>query len=382
VATTTGKNPEILGGVLQRSPAIVKAHPLFPLALPKDVKIVTDGLDILEKIDDREHLVNHQTVILDQHPLLVDRFPTLEFPTHPSIDAINANMRYHLPYMREHLLTNHKVADYIQEDVSRNGYDVVVLLLIDGLSYGDVYTLWGELVQPCFIDGVSVTYQHRDDKLLSSVGFASIINSPSIQRRLYHLNYRNHLGFTYWKSSNNEVSRYLFDGISNTTVESFKSIIQYLKSSTLLPYTYIQIMREGLDGLAHGKRELHSMEQESASRAIDDDVTTLLNILETSGCHSVLYVVADHGILWKTEHNLRNLSSVMSSHSRYTILKPEDSIQEHTELFTHDSFSYFLYVYPYIGAVIPKNHHGVHGGLSYQESIVPFAKFEVNSKWN
>ncbi|MFZ4828881.1 MAG: hypothetical protein ACOYLB_16145 [Phototrophicaceae bacterium] len=382
MATTTGKNPEILGGVLQRSPAIVKAHPLFPLALPKDVKIVTDGLDILEKIDNREHLVNHQTVILDQHPLLVDRFPTLEFPTHPSIDAINANMRYHLPYMREHLLTNHKVADYIQEDVSRNGYDVVVLLLIDGLSYGDVYTLWGELVQPCFIDGVSVTYQHRDDKLLSSVGFASIINSPSIQRRLYHLNYRNHLGFTYWKSSNNVVSRFLFDGISNITVESFKAIVHHLKSTTLLPSTYIQIMREGLDGLAHGKRELHPIEIESATHAINDDVKTLLNILEESGCHSVLYVVADHGILWKTEHDLRYLPSTINSHSRYTNNLPQDDTLEHTEHFKHDTLSYYLYVYPYIDAVIPKNHHGVHGGLSYQESLVPFAKFEVTSKWS
>ena len=39
---------------------------------------------------------------------------------------------------------------------------------------------------------------------------------------------------------------------------------------------------------------------------------------------------------------------------------------------------YYLYHYPYLGSRIRANDSGVHGGLSYWESIVPFVRAEVN----
>ena len=187
---------ELLTDAMRRSPVVLRAHPLLPLGLPKGIHIVTDALDALQIIDDRNHISNQPMVILNPDPRLMDRFPVLEFLSHPSTDRINSNLRHHLSYARENLLTNHKIAEYITSDVSRNGYDIVVLLLIDGLSYGEILPYWGANVQPCFIDGVSVTSQFAKDtnQILDSVGFASIIGTPSIQKRLYRLNYRNILG--------------------------------------------------------------------------------------------------------------------------------------------------------------------------------------------
>ena len=40
--------------------------------------------------------------------------------------------------------------------------------------------------------------------------------------------------------------------------------------------------------------------------------------------------------------------------------------------------TYYLYHSPYIGRRVRSNDSGIHGGLSYHESIVPFVRLEVN----
>src|SRR5690554_3642152 len=146
-----------LDELLNRVPVLGDIHPLVPVCLSADTQIITDSRAFVAQLDDRSTVSTQRTLILDDSRELAQRLPKVVSPEHPPVDAINRNIEYSLEYIREHLLTNHKVADAIEDDVVRNQYDVVALLLVDGLGYGDVLD-WDVDVQPCFIDGPSITF--------------------------------------------------------------------------------------------------------------------------------------------------------------------------------------------------------------------------------
>ena len=133
---------------------------------------------------------------------------------------------------------------------------------------------------------------------------------------------------------------------------------------------------KGLDGLAHGKRELQRTEVESAVEAIQGDLERLLNLLEQKVSSVVLYLTADHGILWKIEHNWRLLDGIKSSHSRFTSQAVPKHLQDYVVRIENNHPPYYLLRYPYLSNPIAANDSGVHGGLSYQESFVPMAVFK------
>jgi hypothetical protein len=363
--------------MLDRTPVIADVHSLVPLGLSPGTLIVTDSHDFQVSLDNRKTEIRDRILILDHNEILRGRFPHVLVPSPPSSAGINQNIRYHLDYVRAKMLTNRRIASHIEYDVNQYRYDVVILLLIDGLSYGDI-AHWGGHVKPCFVDGVSVTFQFDEsDVLLRSVGFAAILNQPSVFVRLYRHNYHHSLGFTYWQSGQNRVSEYLFQGIPLVQVENFQTVHEILDKSEILPNTYIQIMREGLDGMAHGKRELHPVEISGAITAIEKDVDNLKRILHQRGLRSVIYITSDHGILWKTHHDFLAID-IGKSKARYSLNRPDIKFMDYVVRFEHENIPYYLFTYPYIGAKIRSNDSGLHGGLSYQESVVPFVKIEVN----
>jgi hypothetical protein len=153
-------------------------------------------------------------------------------------------------------------------------------------------------------------------------------------------------------------------------------ILAELRSLTFKQPTYIQIMREGLDGLAHSKREVSPAEIESTVVTIRQDVERLIEVLSRQNQRVCLYLIADHGILWKTEHNWQFLE-MMGSKPRYSTHRPDKDSDDRVVRFERSGQVYYSFIYPYLGSRIKADDSGVHGGLSYQESIVPFAKFEV-----
>lgn len=363
--------------LLARTPVIGEVHPLLPLALSGSVRIVKCGDDLLSELDDVLVAPQSPTLILQHDPRLAVRFPTISLMKHPPIDAINRNMHCHLEYAREQLLTTHGVAAALTEDVTEHRYDIVVLMLIDGLSYGDVVD-WIDTAIPCFVDGPSVTYRLADDQrtVLPTVGFPSIVGSPSVFSRLYDLGYKNALGYTYWEPDSNVISDYLFNQIPTHRVANFEAILTELRSFTFKQPTYVQIMREGLDGLAHSKREVSQAEIDGAIVAIRQDVERVMQVLNKHKCRLCLYLVADHGILWKTEHAWK-LLDLTGSKPRYSMTRPEEGAYAHAVRYERSGQVYYSFIYPYLGNRIKADDSGVHGGLSYEESIVPFAKFEV-----
>jgi hypothetical protein len=363
--------------MLARTPVIGEVHPLLPLALSSSVRIVKCGDDLLSELDDMLAAPQSPMLILQHDHRLAARFPKVSFKKHPPIQAINRNMHHHLDYARDQLLTTLRVADALVEDVIEHRYDIVVLMLIDGLSYGDIVD-WIETAMPCFVDGPSVTYRLADDQrtVLPTVGFPSIVGSPGIFSQLHDVGYRDALGYTYWAPDSNAISDCLFRQIPTRRVSNFEAILADLRSFRFKQPTYIQILREGLDGLAHSKREVSRAEIEGAISAIQQDVERVLQVLSAQKHSACLYLTADHGILWKTEHDWQTLDAA-GSKPRYSTICPMESACRYAVRYERSGQVYYSFIYPYLGSRIKADDSGVHGGLSYQESIVPFAKFEV-----
>jgi hypothetical protein len=370
---------EALKQWLRQMPVLVDMHPLLPLCFEEKVEVVTEPSRVLRMLDEREYALSKDTpmLITGNHPSLLSRFPSLRVLGSPSIDAINQNFHHHLHYAQKNLLTTVKIADYLTHDVGLRHYDAIVLLLIDGLSYDDVKN-WGFNTLPCFVDGPSVTYRFYDTEntmLIPSIGFASIINAPSIFERLMSHGYLNARGYTYWEPEHNIIADYMFRGIPTRQVVNFQDILSALSREPVRDKVYIQIVREGLDGLAHGKRELRSSEIIAAIGAIKDDIEQLCGLLKTMYQDTCVYIVADHGILWKNDHSWQSALED-GSKARFTshLVKDRASVGF---TYDYDTIAFRLYRYPILGAKIPKNDSGVHGGLSYHESLVPFIKIEV-----
>ena len=372
--TPTSITPLALSELLAQMPVTVSGNLLLPLSLPRNVQIVTDPTCLLAELDDPTRSLARPLLVTTLHPALIERFPWVTLSGIPSTESLNQHLGDHLDYAQQHLLTTHGIAEYIAHDVQQHDYRVVVLLLIDGLSYGDVLH-WGSVLQPCFVDGPSVTYRLDDERhVVPQVGFASIINTPTLFARLYPFGYKSAHGFTYWHPEDNQIAEVMFKGIPTHRVVNFEGIIDSLRNLPLINKTYLQIVREGLDGLAHSKRELARPEIDGALQSIQQDIERLLALLKSKSKRVCIYVTADHGILWKKEHKWQ-LCETPNSKPRYTESRPSATMRDYAVKFETPAHSYYSYRYPYLGTAIRANDSGVHGGLSYQESFVPLAKF-------
>ena len=361
---------------LARMPVVCEMTPLVPVALRADVRIYPEEEDFLVLLDDRhKQPLGKACIISGSTPKLDNRLPYLHFAGHPPVEAVNRNLPHRIDYVRNHFLLNHQVAHLIETKVNEYQPEIVALFLIDGLSYIDVHDWHAGEIQPCFIDGPSVTYRYllRDPALINpTVGFASLIGSPSVWSRLQSLEYQFAQGYTYWSPGSNRISDHLFTGIPHQRTRNYNEIVRHLRSSSIQTGTYLQIVREGLDGLAHSKRELQRVEIQSAIAAIKDDLFQLGDLLAEQARSFMIFAVADHGILWKTEVDWKRLPSLTNGHPRYTTSAPPPELADRFLHIVRDSDSYYLCHYPYLIGSIPADDSGVHGGLSYEESCVPF----------
>ncbi len=146
--------------------------------------------------------------------------------------------------------------------------------------------------------------------------------------------------------------------------------------SVELANLYVQIVREGTDGMAHRRREVTEREIKATVESVHDDFRQLVRLITDSGVKGAVYLTSDHGILWKNQHTFNLLPKQHATNTRYTRTRPASA--QHIAPFPTQNGAYQLYHYPYIGRKIRSNDSGVHGGLSYWESIVPLVHVEVN----
>lgn len=362
--------------LLMRGPVMGSLHPLWALCLPSETIVEDNAARVAERLDNLDPHSVHPIWITDVEMDLAPRFFRADADTVPSAEIVNHVLPHRVDHARSHLLTHRRVANRIVEDVRMNRYQSVIFLLVDGLSYWDVLD-WPEVVEPCFIDGPSITfYEDKSTKQpLKDVGFPAIVGNPGLARRLSDLGLQYSRGFSYWSRESNVVSDYLFQGVPLTRVTNFQEVLARLHDKDV-SQTYIQIVREGLDGLAHHRRELTAAEIKETVRAIRQDALALAEILHDQGRSAALFLTSDHGILWKTDHPFTLLKTGDRVHPRYGTFPPATS--DATTAFVLDEQEFYVYHWPYLGSNIRWNDSGVHGGLSAHESIVPFIRWEFH----
>lgn len=361
---------------LRIAPVMGQFHPLVSLCLAENIELMSNPEKLIEELDLPVPHIERPVLITQLEPRFAHRFKVLSYPTCPPVEIINQNLPHRIGTARKWLISCHNVADKIVADINEKKYETVILMLVDGLSYDDVLN-WPEQPEPCFIDGPSITFSRTPDgKINPRVGFPSIIGTPSLARRLMDIGLSRSRGYSYWQRSQNDVSEKLFESVPLEKIDELVESFDKIKSLDLRGF-YIQMVREGLDGLAHSRREVSPDEIKATVKAIREDFRYLIGLLTEKQVHGAVYLIADHGILWKNQHQWQIIESKDTRRPRYSTGDPGES--ELTTKFSTELQEFYLWHYPYLGRAIRANDSGVHGGLSYWESIVPFVRVEVNS---
>ena len=288
-------------------------------------------------------------------------FRTVEFPTLPSIDQINEVLPNR--FETTNLFKQSDVAVEIAGRVSLELPQIVVLLVFDGLSFYDVvdWELPYATLGPCLVNGLSVTEN----------AMQRLIGSPVLTHQLFELGYRRRLGFSYWERSTNRLTDALFAEFPESQlhrVTTFDEVLERLGASEWPTHTYVQIIRSGLDTVCHSHRERPDVS--SLLESLRQDILSLLAVLQKTGKSFRLFITADHGILWYSEQDILPLAQEKFK-TRYT----EGNVASGDNVLTLQSDE-GTYTVLTGDKVISKNRRsnewGFHGGISGQESLVPF----------
>lgn len=288
-------------------------------------------------------------------------FPTVEFPALPAIDKVNEALPNR--FETTNLCKQSDVAAEITKRIHQELPQIVVLLVFDGLSFYDVvdWELPQATLEPCLVDGLSVT----------NSAMQRLIGSPVLTHRLFELGYIRRLGFSYWDRAKNALTNMLFSEFPETQLHrmtTFDEVLQTIKTSEWFAHTYVQIIRSGLDGVCHSNRERPNTK--SILNDLKRDIFLILEILQETKKSFRLFITADHGILWYADQDIVPLAQERFK-ARYT---------EGTVVGTDNVLTLNTEARPYTvltgdKAITKKRKStewGFHGGISAQESLVPF----------
>lgn len=359
--------------LLAVAPVMGHVHPLWPLCLSPETEVVADARRVALEMDDAAPHPARPVLITELNNTYADRFLTAALDAPPPAEAVNNGLPRGLAAARS-LLTHRRVAERVAADAQARRYRCVILLLVDGLSYDDARP-WPEAPEPVFVDGPSITFARGPDgAVLRDVGFPAIVGDPPLAQRLSRLGLSRARGYTYWSRESNDVAAVMFAGLPLQRVGGMAEALALLGDE---PFDglYAQVVRIGTDGLAHGRREVSRTEVAATVAAVHADLHALAELLDRQKIAGAVYLTSDHGMLWRREHALQ-LASYPSNHPRYAVGALPAGTP--TTLITAAGQVYSLFHYPYLSQNLRANDGGVHGGLSYWESIVPLVRIEVN----
>lgn len=365
--------------VLDATPAIVDIHPVSLCYLPKDVTVLDKVEDIIFLLDNPETTLPGRYLITEAKTQYCGRLPKITCLHDPFSNELNKVLFNHYDDIAELMLCQNELSNRIMMEA--NSCEIIILLLIDGLSYQDVkeWEISDDAIQiiiePCLVNVPSIT----------RIAFPNIISSPTITEQLFDLGYHNRLGFSYWTREDNPLTDKLFFAFPEVQKTShFPHIMTILQhhfdnkqSSTKY---FVQIIRTGLDGYAHSQKRRPPIQ--AIVGDIQQEFMQITNLCaklnQKYGWRINIHLTSDHGILWSNEFKpvvVGNASSKASA--RWCYWRDLYNQDEIGHPFLVNNEEYYCLDYPKIRRPLRIDEQGVHGGISYQESIVPFLTVRI-----
>ena len=304
-------------------------------------------------------------------------FSTVDLPTFPPIEWVNQKLPEHFNALctdDSKLLKQSQLVQTIIDRVSYTLPDIMVFLVLDGLSLYDVADWafpesWHVVCEPCFVDGLSVT----------TSGMRRLIGSPPLTHRLFALGYVQRFGFSYWERSQNQLTNVLFSEFPPSQlfrITTFEEVLDRLQNTDLPARTFIQIVRTGLDRVCHNHREKPDIE--AILNQLELNIKQIVEAVGSSQKIVRIFVTSDHGILWFKKQKVMPFQSGTAS-ARYVCAKSSSDMSGITIAESGETFTALTG-----DEVIARNRRvtewGFHGGISAQESFVPLFDITLNGR--
>lgn len=334
------------------------------LALLENITIYETEEKLLRELDtNRLTTVDEPIVILGRETTVNKRFPvvTLDESLSPGMFSHVLFSKYDV--MKKLIRVQSSIPDVIESFAHK---DVVIFLVVDGLSYDDAKGV--RPVEPCLVDGPTLTRE----------AFLNVVGQPTIGQRLFRRGFVDLRGYSHWTR---EKDKALTDNIfvpfnagQLKRVHSFSEAYNDIKQLSMYK-TYIQITLMGLDQYSHTNFDEPLIEP--YVQRLFDRVDSLVELIESRGRSGVVIMTSDHGILWVRDHALQVVHDpgyTQSDGIRYLNGK---ILRDYLLPVHFGNRSFSLAKYPYILRNYAINEWGVHGGISYQESLVPLYIREV-----
>jgi hypothetical protein len=367
---------EELCGLLKLAPVMTKINPVSISFLQDDIVVIQNPEEAAWLLDEMATTKISEILITEINNKYSNRFIQFRCNHDPFTNQLNEVLFKHFDYISSSMLTQSNVHAQIMLDATES--DVIILFLIDGLSFDNVRSwkpTYGSVsIEPCLVDGPSMTWY----------GFTNIVRKPSIALKLIEKGYFRRFGFSYWERAENTLTDKIFSAISEVEkVEDFYNILSFCESQILHidnEKLFIQVLRSGLDGYAHSQKRLAPITAVVSDilNEFEEIIAICNTAFELYGIKSSLYLISDHGILWRTDFLPEVIGNAPSgSSARYCDFHNLHFQSQVGREFIVDGKNYYCLGYPQLRRKLKIDEQGVHGGISYQESIVPFITVKV-----
>jgi hypothetical protein len=355
--------------LLDQTPVITDIHPVSLCYLPdaSRVTILNSAAEAVWLLDDPEPTLPRRLLITASDPQYSGRFPRVCCEHDPFTPTLNDVLFDHYDEIASRMLRQSQVTKRIVANADK--CDLIILFLVDGLSYQDVRSWTGPVgqtlnVEPCLVDTPTVT----------RVAFPNLIGTPTLAMELFDAGYQHRLGFTYWTREDNQLTDQLFHTITEVNkIGHFPQILEILRqylSTAGENRVYIQLVRTGLDGYAHAQKRKPPVTTIVAE--IYQEFEQLAQLCKEFGRRVCIYLTADHGILWRDEFEPEVIGSAPAkSSSRWCHWRDLYHQRDKGRQFLVNGEEYYCLGFPKLRRPLRIDEQGVHGGISFQESIVP-----------
>ena len=361
--------------LLNHTPLIVSSHPVSLCFLREDVLVLDSAAEVAWLLDDPEPTLPQRVLITSPDPAYRGRFPRFRCEHDPFTPLLNTVLFHRFDDVADHMLRQSQITERILSEAAQ--FNVIVLFLVDGLSYRDARD-WADTssqtptIEPCLVDVPTLT----------ATAFPNLIGDPPLAARLFDLGYHRRLGFTYWTREDNQLTDQLFHAIPDVRkVAGFPRILESLRrqlANAHEPKIYVQILRTGLDGYAHGQKRKPPVAAVIAD--VREELQSLVTLCGDLGLRACVHLTADHGILWRDEFEPEIVGNAPGkSGLRWCGWRSLYHQRDKGRRFTVGDQEYYCLGFPKLRRSLHIDEQGIHGGISFQESIVPFISIRIEN---